>query len=150
MGRAKETFGKKEVRNKQLKKRKDKEKKRLEKKDGEKKNSLDDMLAWVDENGQICSAPPDLSKTTEVNLEDIEISVPKGGFVKETVAYKGKISNFDETKGFGFISSPQLTESVFVHANDCQEIVKTGYKVEFETERGVKGLKAINVKVIAT
>ena len=62
MGRSKETFGKKEVRNKQLKKRKEKEKRRLEKKEQDKKSNFDDMLAWVDENGQICSTPPDLSK----------------------------------------------------------------------------------------
>ena len=61
MARSKETFGKKEVRNKQLKKRKDKEKRRSERKD-QGKTSFDDMIAWVDENGQLCSSPPDLSK----------------------------------------------------------------------------------------
>ena len=53
MGRSQESFQKKEVRNKKEKKRKEKEAKRLARKDGDKPNSLDDMIAYVDENGMI-------------------------------------------------------------------------------------------------
>ena len=148
MSRSKETFGKKEVRNKQIKKRKEKDKKRLERKELDKKSSFDEMLAWVDENGQICTTPPDKSQKEEVKAENIEVSVPKGGVVKEALVYKGTIKNFDDSKGFGFIYSPQLKESVFVHVNDCEEELKTGDKVEFETETGAKGLKAKNIKRI--
>ena len=59
MGRSQESFNKKEVRKKKEKKRQDKEKKRLARKEGEKKNSLDDMIAYVDENGMITDTPPD-------------------------------------------------------------------------------------------
>ena len=77
MGRSQETYNKKEVRNKKEKKRKEKEKKRLARKEGEKKSGLEDMIAYVDENGTITSTPPDPNRKTEVPLEDIDISIPK-------------------------------------------------------------------------
>ena len=52
MGRSKESFGKKEVRKRKKKKR------RLDKKEQGKKGSLDDMVAWGDENGMITLTPP--------------------------------------------------------------------------------------------
>lgn len=147
MGRAKETAGKKEVRNKQIKKRKDKEKRRLEKKELG-KSSFDDMLAYVDENGQICSTPPSTENSQNVQAEDIEISIPKGGVKSKETVITGKVINFDAVKGYGFISSNKLMDSVFFHINDCSWEAKTGDKVEFETEKGHRGLKAIQIKKI--
>ncbi len=147
MGRSKETFFKKEVRNKQEKKRKEKVRRREERKE-QGKSSFDDMIVWVDENGQLRDTPPDPTAKTEVKLEEIEISVPKGGNVKEVSKYRGKLFNFDEDRGFGFITSPQFTESIFIHANSCEEPLKNGLKVEFETEKGTKGLRAINVIIL--
>ena len=76
MGRSQETFNKKEVRNKKEKKRKEKEKKRLARKENEKSGDMDDMIAYVDENGMLTSTPPDPDKKKKVKLEDIEIGVP--------------------------------------------------------------------------
>ena len=145
MSRAKETFGKKEVRNKQLKKRKEKEQRRLERKESG-RSSFNDMLAWVDENGRICSEPPSFDKKPEVKIESIEVSIPKGGIIKKESGFKGKIMNFDTTKGFGFINRMQPKDTVFFHINDCIGDVKTGDKVEFELEKGQKGTKAVNIK----
>jgi len=39
--------------------------------------TLDEMLAYVDENGNITSTPPDPEKRKVVNAEDIDIGVPK-------------------------------------------------------------------------
>ena len=77
MGRSQESFQKKEVRNKKEKKRKEKEAKRLARKDGDKSSSLDDMIAYVDENGMITDTPPDPDRKTEIKVEDIVIGVPK-------------------------------------------------------------------------
>ena len=77
MGRSQETFNKKEVRNKKEKKKKDKELKKLARKDNDKPSSLDDMIAYVDENGMITSTPPDPTKRKVVDVESIEISSPK-------------------------------------------------------------------------
>lgn len=147
MSRAKETVGKKEVRNKQIKKRQEKERRKLARKEQGKTN-FDDMLAWVDANGQLCSAPPSAEDKEEVKVENIAISTPKGGIQIEVPINKGRIKNYDSTKGYGFISSMQMKDSIFFHINDCTEEVKAGDKVEFETENGQKGMKAVQVKKI--
>ncbi len=144
MSRTSETFGKKEIRNKQLKKRKDKAQRKLERKE-QGKSSFDDMLAWVDENGRICSEPPEKDSKQEIKAENIDVSVPKGGYKKEDVIYTGKIQNYDQRKGFGFISSLQLKNTIFFHITDCSEELKIGEKVTFETQNGLKGLKAYNI-----
>jgi len=148
MGRSQESFNKKEVRNKKEKKRKEKEKKKLARKEGDKPNSLDDMIAYVDENGMIVSTPPDPSKKQEINSEDIQISVPKAdpNLVIDPVR-KGTVSFFNETKGFGFIRDAETKESVFVHVNNVLEDIREGNLVSYEVEMGQKGPTAVRVKV---
>jgi cold shock CspA family protein len=148
MGRGKESFGKREVRKKQAKKRKEKEQRRQERKGQDKKGSLDDMMAWVDENGMITSTPPDLTLKKEIKAENIEIGVPKAEFRINNKIRSGNLKIFDESKGFGFITDSESKESIFVHSSDSKEPLKVGIRVEFETEKSVKGLKAINVNPI--
>lgn len=64
---------------------------------------------------------------------------------------KGTVKWFNGTKGFGFISRTG-GEDVFVH---FKAINGSGYKtlnegdaVQFEVERGPKGLQATNVSVV--
>ena len=148
MGRSQETFNKKEVRNKKEKKRKDKEKKRLERKDGEKKSGLDDMIAYVDENGMITSTPPDPSKKKAVKLEDIEIGVPTREAQEPLDPIrKGVVTFFNDSKGFGFIKDLETQESVFVHANNLLEDIKENNIVRYEVEMGQKGPVAVRVKI---
>lgn len=73
MGRSQETFRKKGIREKKAKKRKEKEEKRLARKENEKKSDLDNMIAYVDENGRLSSTPPDPAKKEKIDPEDIEI-----------------------------------------------------------------------------
>ena len=147
MGRSQESFNKKEVRNKKAKKRKDKEQKRLARKDSDKPSSLDDMIAYVDENGMITSTPPDPSEKTEVNPDDIEVSVRKSDpNDKPDPVRKGFVTFFNESKGFGFIKDAETQESVFVHVNNLLEEIKEGNVVTFEVEKGLKGPSAVRVK----
>jgi cold shock CspA family protein len=149
MGRSKETYNKKEVRNKKEKKRKDKEKKKLARKEGEKKSSLDDMIAYVDENGVITSTPPDPDRVKEeIELEDIAISVPKSDpNDKPDPIRNGIVTFFNDSKGYGFIKDIETKESVFVHINNVIDEIKDGDKVTFEVEMGPRGLSAIEVKL---
>ncbi len=148
MGRSQETFNKKEVRNKKEKKRKEKEKKRLARKEKEKKSSLDDMIAYVDENGMITSTPPDPSKKKSIKAEDIDISIPKSDSTQQMdTIRKGIVSFFNESKGYGFIRDSETKESVFVHVNNLLEDIKEGNVVSFEVEMGKKGPTAIQVKL---
>jgi cold shock CspA family protein len=149
MARSQETYNKKEVRNKKEKKRKEKDQKRQDRrassKDG---NSLDDMIAYVDENGNITSTPPDLTNKKKVNAEDIVISVPRrSSEAPENPIRKGIVTFFNESKGYGFIRDLDNQQSVFVHINDFLESIGEQNKVIFEIEMGHKGPKAVNVKL---
>ncbi len=149
MGRSQESFNKKEVRNKKEKKRKEKEKKRQARKDDNSKgNRLDDMIAYVDENGNIVDTPPDPDKKTEVKAEDIQISVPAGEEVEMDPIRKGTVNYFNDSKGFGFIVDSETKESIFVHVNNTLEQIKEGNYVSFEVEPGPKGPVAVNVQVV--
>jgi len=149
MGRSQETFNKKDVRNKKEKKRKEKEKKKLARKEKEKSSSLDDMIAYVDENGNITSTPPDPTKKTEVKLENIEISVPKRDNTQSLDPIRnGVVSFFNDSKGYGFIKDSETKESVFVHVNNVLEEIKEGNAVSFEVEMGQKGPNAVQVKLL--
>ncbi len=149
MGRSQESFNKKEVRNKKEKKRKEKEKKRLARKETEKRSSLDDMIAYVDENGMITSTPPDPNKKKNIKLEDIEISVPTRDSTQMlNPVRKGVVTFFNESKGFGFIRDLETQESVFVHVNNVLEEIREDNIVSFEVEMGKKGPAAIQVKLI--
>lgn len=148
MSRSQESFNKKEVRNKKEKKRKDKEIKKQNRKENEKVSSLDDMIAYVDENGMITSTPPDPSKRIDVKLEDIEISIPKSdpNQIIDPIR-KGSVTFFNNAKGFGFIRDLETQESVFVHVNNLLEDIKEGNLVNYEVEMGQKGPTAVQVKL---
>jgi len=135
------------VRSKQAKKRKNKENRRLEKKEQGKQN-MDDMIAYVDENGDITSTPPDESNKEEIDAESIEIGVPKKDDDEDDKTRNGVVNKYDDSKGYGFIVDSKTKDSIFVHVNDCVDDIDAGVKVEFTTEKGMKGLKAVNVKVI--
>jgi len=147
MGRSQESFNKKEVRKKKEKKRLDKEKKRLAKKDGE-KSSLDDMIAYVDENGMITDTPPDPTTKTKTKAEDIETSVPKmDDSLKADPIRRGRLTFFNDSKGYGFIRDAMTQESIFVHVNEFQDDIMEGNMVSYEIEKGPKGPAAVRVKL---
>ena len=149
MGRSQETYNKKEVRSKKEKKRKEKEKNRLARRENEKKGSLDDMLAYVDENGMITSIPPDPEKKkVEVKLEDIEIVTARREAEDEPDPIrKGTVTYYNDSKGYGFIRDAETKDSVFVHINNVIDEITDGDKVTFEVEMGPRGLSAIEVKL---
>ncbi len=148
MGRSQETFNKKEVKNKKEKKRKDKAKKKLIKKETGKKSSFDDMIAYVDEYGKISSTPPDPNKKILVEANGIELSATKNEPAqKSDYIRKGVVTFFNDSKGFGFIRDMENNQSVFVHANNLQEIIKENNIVSFEIGKGPKGPTALKVKL---
>ncbi len=149
MGRSKETFGKKEKETKKLKKRKEKEEKRLERKaNNSKGKGLDDMMAYVDENGNLTDAPPDPSRKTEVNLEDIQLDIKALHKEQQESTRKGIISFLNESKGYGFITDLKTQERIFLLMSRMEEPLKERDKVVFEVERTPKGLSALTVKKV--
>jgi cold shock CspA family protein len=148
MGRSQESFNKKEVRKKKEKKRQDKEKKRLARKEGEKKGGLDDMIAYVDENGRLTDTPPDPASKKKTKAEDIEISIPRQDpSEKADPIRRGRLTFYNDSKGYGFIRDAETQESIFVHVNEFQDDIMEGNMVSFEVEKGQKGPAAVRVKL---
>lgn len=146
MARSQESFNKREKEKNRVKKRLEKEQKKEERRQNASGGDFDSMIAWVDEYGNITDTPPDPAKKEKIDVEDIEISVPRReDEVVETVR-KGKIDFFNTSKGFGFIREQDTQERYFFHVNGLLEDVSEGDKVTFEIERGFKGLNAIKVQ----
>lgn len=60
----------------------------------------------------------------------------------------GTVKFFNAMRGFGFIKVDGTNEEVFVHKTDIQGTIRENDAVEFEIEKGKKGLNAVNVRVI--
>ena len=149
MGRSQETSKKKEVRSNKQKKKKDKEKRRQAKKENKKPNSLDDMIAYVNEDGSLSSTPPDDSDKEETNPEDIQVSVPKADPSEEPDPIRqGTVAFFNDNKGYGFIKDGETGENIFVHVTGLLEEIQEGNRVQFEVVQGDRGLNAKDVKVV--
>jgi cold shock CspA family protein len=148
MAKSRETYGKKENQKKKLKQRQEKAEKMEERKAHAKKGkSLNEMMAYIDENGHISDTPPDPRRMKIFLQEDMQISVPKQEARQEGDSIrKGVVTFFNDEKGFGFINDLQTQERVFIHINQLTEPIKEHDKVSFEVEMGFKGLSAVNVK----
>lgn len=59
----------------------------------------------------------------------------------------GTVKFFNETKGFGFVVDNTSGEEIFVHVTGLIDNIREGDKVTFNTERGKKGMNAIDVKI---
>lgn len=148
MARSQETFGKKERQKKKLQKQKEKHLRREEKRLEEPKaKSLDDMIAYVDENGNITDTPPDPSKRKEVALEDIDLDNSRQSAADNTPP-TGKVSYFDPSKGYGFITNSMTGERLFVHINDAAGPLAEGDEVTYTPTRSPRGMQASAVRKI--
>ena len=139
------TVDKRENEKKRLARRAGKQKRKEEKKLSPKANSLDDMIAYVDENGTITSTPPTENiKKEEIKQEEIVISTPKKEKEVPTVM-KGRVEFFNTSKGFGFIKDLSGTEKYFFHVNNVMADISENDIVTFDLERGIKGMNAVNI-----
>lgn len=144
-----ETWSKKEREKKKKQIKKEKQERRQERKEHSKLgNDPESMYAYLDENGNLSSKPPDPRKKIEIKVEDIEIGVPKHEDNPEDLIRTGTVTFFNNDKGYGFIRDQETKQSVFVHVNSLSEPVGENSKVSFEVEMGPKGANAINVKLI--
>lgn len=149
MAKSQETFSKKEREKKRLKKNQEKEEKKAERKaNATGKKSLEDMMAYVDENGNISAIPPDPKKKKEIKAEDIVLDSAKAIEEPEETLRRGRVSFFNESKGYGFIKDEKTKEGIFVHINALKAPLKENELVTFETERNEKGVHAVSVTVV--
>jgi cold shock CspA family protein len=148
MPKSQASFTKKEKEKKRLQKRQEKEERKKERQaNNSKGKSLEDMMAYIDENGNITSTPPDPTKKRVIKTDDIVIGARNMGDNKQTNSLRiGKVTFFNSSKGYGFIKDSQSQESIFVHANSLTTLIKENDTVSFMVENGPRGLSATNVK----
>ena len=146
MAKSKETFNKKEKEKKRQKQKQEKRERMEERRaNATKGKSLNEMMAYVDEDGNISSTPPDPKKRRVITAEEIEIGVPKYDREPADLIEEGRVDYFNESKGFGFIVSSKGAK-LFFHVNQLAGPVSERDIVNFEVERGPKGLVAVQVQ----
>lgn len=140
-----DSFAKKEIAKKKAREKKEKAEKMKERKaNNDKGKSLNHMMAYLDENGNITSVPPGDKKREEIKLEDIQLGAAP--IIPEDVVRTGTVAFFNTDKGFGFITDDKTKENIFVHSNQLLQPVKERDRVTFERERTPRGYSAIKVK----
>lgn len=153
MAKSQQTFNKSEKEKKRLKKRDEKRKKmearKLEKEQIDGSDNI--PFAYVDQFGNLTDSPPDPADKIKVKAKNIVLGVPKKEDMDEEEydpIRKGKVSFYDNSKGFGFIIDIEDQEKYFCHVSNLIDPIEENDKVEFELEKGPRGLNAVRVKVI--
>jgi cold shock CspA family protein len=146
MAKSSGTFNKRENEKKRIQKRKDKEQRKEERKAGNKDGkSFEDMIAYVDENGNFSSAPPDITKKRQIKETDIELTSRNKGGAPLSYIKQGVVKFFDKDKGFGFIKDDQTQEELFFHFKSANFPIAQSDRVTFETAPGPKGMNAVRI-----
>ena len=149
MGKSQQSFNKKEREKKRQKKRKDKAERKEQRKQDALEGKTTQEFMYVDENGNLTPTPPDPTKKTEINVEDIQISVPKKGDIEEEDPIRtGKVKFFNSEKGYGFIIDKITQDSIFVHIAGLIDEIDSNDQVTFEVEMGPKGPNAVRVQQV--
>lgn len=142
-----DSFFKKENAKKKAKKKQDKILRREERQiNNSKGQSLESMFAYVDENGNITTTPPDKSNKTEINPESILLGARP--ILEEEVTVKTGVITFFSEKGYGFLTDDQTKNNVFFHSNDLLTPVALKDKVTYDVKRTPRGDNAFDVKKI--
>ncbi len=144
MGKPHQTANKKEREKARDKKKKEKQKKKEERKASS--SSADDMIAYVDEHGNITDTPPDPGKRKKIKAEDIPLGTPPREDDDMTGERIGIVTYFDTSKGYGFIKDRETQESIFTHINSHLDSIGERDTVTYKLERGLKGMNAVDVK----
>lgn len=100
---------------------------------------------------QVLSLQP---RTIIMSIIDKIKSLFSGGKSSSTTktsgaGYEGVVKKFQYKKGFGFISSTDLDNDVFVHFSEADFKIQEGNIVSFKIEETEKGPRAVEVKFIA-
>ncbi len=62
---------------------------------------------------------------------------------------KGTVKFFHDQKNYGFIETDEMDDDVFFHVSELDsDSISEDTEVEFETEEGDRGPKAVNVEQV--
>ena len=151
MAKSQDSFNKKEKEKKRRKKNQDKQERREQRKADKAASgpkSFEEMISYVDENGNFSTTPPDPSKKRVIKAEDIVLGASPRDNMPAEMIHQGQVKFFNEEKGYGFIIDAETKESVFVHINNIDNPLRENDRVTFEVEMGPKGLNAVQVKLV--
>lgn len=149
MSKSQQSFAKKEREKKRQKKREEKAKRKAERAENNQKGAgLDSMIMYVDQYGRPTDVPPDQQNREEVAVEDIELGVPKVEHEEIDPIRKGRLGFFNSDKGYGFITDAADQEKYFVHFSNFEDDIIEGNNVQFELEKGDRGMVAVRVKKV--
>tara|TARA_B100001057_G_scaffold129247_1_gene128314 strand:- start:163 stop:606 length:444 start_codon:yes stop_codon:yes gene_type:complete len=144
LAKSQQTFNKLEREKNRAKKREVKRKKMAARREAKARGEYkQDEFVYVDYNGNFTETPPDPAEKEQISLESIVISPTKKEELDSRV--QGKVTFYDEEKGFGFIKNPLNQDSYFFHFSECEDLLSVGDKVEFELIRGEKGMNAVKI-----
>ncbi|WP_039053776.1 cold-shock protein [Sphingobacterium sp. T2] len=140
MSQSQQTFRKKRNRQeKNCKNVKKKKKKRAQRQESnDKGKSLEEMFAYVDENGNISDTPP--VKKYEFKEEDLVRP-------EEEYAY-GKVSFYNEAGQYGFIRDNETRENVYFNFKILGFVLHQDQKVKFKSKSSRQGLQVTEVIVL--
>ena len=137
-----DSYSKKENIKKKEKKRQEKLLQREERKTNNNKGkSLEEMIAYVDINGNLTDVPPHL-QDKEADLKNNERLEVKD------IIINGVVDNYNDAKGFGFIKVSNSTDKIFFHFKESREQLKVGDNVAFKKVLTEKGFKATQISKI--
>lgn len=153
MAKSQESFAKKEKEKKRKKKAQEKRERREARKLAKEergKVDFEELIRYVDENGNLVKEKPDPKKKTKIKLEDIVLGAAPQTGLEANPNRRGKVKFFNDEKGYGFIVDSETKDSIFVHINSVVGgELRDQQKVTFQIEQGPKGLTAVNVELVA-
>lgn len=133
-----DSFSKKEGNKKKAKKKQDKVLRREDRKvNNNKGKSLEDMIIYVDKNGNFTSIPPHLQVEEDLISRNTNSN-------EASEIYSGMI-NFLHEKGYGFITEDKTRDSIFFNYDVNSFPFKKNDKVSFKKESSLKGFKATQI-----
>ena len=141
------TSGKREREKLKQTKRQDKQKKKEERTSGGSR-SFEDMLAYVDENGVLHTSQEDVKPREEIDISEIEVSVPRQSEIEDEEPLSGRVEYFTSSKGYGLIKDASDGEKYFFHVTNAPAGIAEGDRVTFELERGTRGMNAVRIAII--
>lgn len=139
------TANKKDRESKKRKKRQEKDDKREDRKTNSNKGKdFSEMLAYVDEYGNLTTTPPKPAGS-EDNAASGKRSERYDKASSDKAVHQGIVEFFNTQKRFGFIIDSKSKKKIFFHANDLDAPVKEQDQVEFLVEPSSKGPKAVQI-----
>ncbi len=148
MAKSKATFSKRDKEKKKQERKQEKAEKKEERKANARKGmSLEDMMVYIDEDGNFTSTPQDPKNRKEISHHEIELDIrKKQAAAEEDARRNGIVTMFNHEKGYGFIRDLASQKSVFVHINSVNGELKEKDHVSFDLQRTLKGDSAVNVQ----